>query len=206
MRRVAFVSAWNSGYDELAKVTLPNREEYCKRHGYDLITVPDWTGDRGPQWARIAVAIKQLAKYDTVFVMDIDAIITNPDFDFKWLAATSRSLTATEDINGFNCGMLLLNQSVWTLDFMRRYWDAGKFYSHHVNPEQTCMAHMLICEPQKEWEIVSQRKFNSFRYELFEYGPYPEGQWQKGDFILHLPSLDNDQRIKIFNAYLSSYR
>jgi hypothetical protein len=203
---VAIVSAWSADFSPLAQVTLPNIDAFCKHKNFDLITDPNWTGDRGPQWGRMELALKHLARYDALFVMDIDAIITNFDYDFDWLLKISPYLTATQDINGFNCGMMILQQSVWTLDFMRRYWEAGKNYANHINPEQTCMAHMLICEPQSAWSVVRQREFNSFRYEEYNYGPYPEGQWREGDFIMHLPSLPNERRIEIFNEYLSSHR
>lgn len=202
---VALVSAWSAEYQPLADIVLPNRRAFCDKHGFDLLINRDWRGERGAQWARMKLAIGAIALYDTVLVMDIDAIITNFEYDFKWLAKTTSFLTATKDINGFNNGMMLLNQSVWTLDFMRRYWEAGARYHHHVNPEQTCMAHMLICEPQSAWGVVPQREFNSFKYGEYNYGPYPEGEWQEGDFILHLPSLPNKRRIEIFNEYLSSH-
>ena len=203
---VAIVSAWSEDFYPLAQVTLPNIAAYCKYKHYDLITNPAWKGDRGPQWARMDLALKHLARYDVLFVMDIDAIITNFDYEFNWLIKTSRDLTTTQDVNGLNCGMMILQQSVWSLDFMRRYWETGARYLHHINPEQTCMAHMLTCEPQDKWMVKPQREFNSFRYEEYEGLNYPEGQWKEGDFVLHLPSMSNDRRIEIFNEHFSSHR
>jgi glycosyl transferase family (putative galactosyltransferase) len=202
--RGAIISACTADWLPLCDVTIPNRKDYCRRHGYDFIPRLTWTGDRKPAWARIELALAYLARYDTLFVMDVDAIITNPEIKIENLDI-GHDLVATKDINGFNCGMMLLRPSIWSLDFLRRYWDVGLRYEHHTNPEQTCLAHMLICEPRDKWDIKRQRDFNSFRYEEYDTS-FPEGQWEEGDFIMHLPALPNERRIEIFNEYFSSHR
>lgn len=204
--KVGVVTACDAAYNDLLSVVMPNRLDYCNRHGYTHI-LRGWNGDdRGPQWARIGAAISVLDEFDLMFIMDVDAIITNMDVKLEELSIFYPSLTATEDVNGFNSGMLMLQNSPWTEYFMKRYWKIGPLYNHYANPEQSCLAHLLICEPPAVWDVVPQREFNSYLYEHYDYGDYPLGQWQEGDFVLHLPGMDNAKRIEILNEKLSSHR
>jgi hypothetical protein len=197
--KIGIVSCWNKKYEVLANLVLPNRRIYCEKHGYESVEVGGWDSDtwegRAACWGRMDVSRKVLHRFDAIFVMDIDAVITNMDIKIEDLA--THDFVSTADVNGLNAGMILIKHTDWSAAFMDKYWETGKRYQHFPNSEQSCMAHLLICEPQEKWSIKPQRTMNSFPYHLYEDFKFPEGQWESLDFILHTPALDIQTRLKV---------
>ena len=195
---IAIISAWDKKYDALANITSPNHKMYCDKHGYELVTVNNWEGTwegRGPQWSRLDVARKTLHRFDAIFIIDIDMIITNMNIKIEDLA--THDFVCTYDVNGFNAASIILKNTEWAINFIDKYWTVGNRYLNFPNPEQTCMAHLLICEPKDKWDIKPQRTMNSFPYQYYEDLDFPEGTWAPEDFILHTPALPLEQRIEI---------
>ena len=68
--------------------------------------------------------------------------------------------------------------------------------------EQTSFAHLLPTESSKHWVAAPQRMFNSYKYGIYREGDCQEGEWRWNDFVLHLPAVSNEDRIKIFKEVL----
>lgn len=195
---IAILSAWDHSQADLAAVTWPNKKSYCDRHGYDAIAKVGDLPDRHPVWLRIAAARELLPRYDWIFLLDLDTMIMNPRITLESLlpADPDVDLVATYDVHGINTGAILLRNTAWTQDFLTKVWSATHFISF-PNAEQTAIAYLLFAEPQAKWRCLPQRSFNSFLYG--EYGlSHPGGEYQAGDFILHLPAMPNHRRVEIF--------
>jgi hypothetical protein len=195
---LAIISAWNSHYSSLADFTIPNREAYCQRHGYTAISEKlDDPGGRHPLWGKLHLATKHLQDYDWLWMFDTDAIITQPSFTPTWLAGPE-DLFATSDFNGFNSSSIFIRNTPWSHDVLRKWWVNGERFPLWACPEQTSLCMLLATEPKEKWACLKQRVCNSYLYNV--HGEHwPDGQWQPGDFILHIPSLPINRRIEIFN-------
>ena len=68
--------------------------------------------------------------------------------------------------------------------------------------EQSALVHLLYREPKDKWKCVGQRAFNSYLYELYPGLYCPEGQYQAGDFIIHLPGVANERKLPILRRFL----
>jgi hypothetical protein len=198
--RFAVFSAWDAGYAELAATTIPNRRTWCERWGYELVTCDRWEEARHPLWAKWKLARDRLPDFDWAFVLDVDAIICNPSRQLRdFLGDTD--LLVTADINGVNAGVLLLKNTPWTNALLEKIWNAEPSYRSYPNPEQSALAHLLCAEPKERWAVLPQRSFNSYLYGEYS-RVFPEGQYQDGDFILHLPALSRTRRLEIFRGIL----
>jgi hypothetical protein len=197
---VSVLSVWDRGYSPLAKITTPNHQRYCAQQGYSWIGLGDYQCARGPVWGRFEVLADHLAQVDLLAVVDVDLIFTSMDTKLEELAEADVCLGS--DMNGVNCGLMLYRRSEWSLDFVRKVWEAGPRFSHYPNPEQSTLAHLLFLEPKDRWHVHAQRVMNSYMESLYN-RTNPEGEWQVGDFVLHLPSLPLNTRIDTFRRVLA---
>jgi hypothetical protein len=199
---VTVVTAWDEKAARVGEYTWPNRVAYCARHGYSLRggRRPD-DDPHGGLWVKPAAISDALSAGDGwVTWLDADVLITAPETPLDWLGRTSADLVYSADINGLNCGVLFVRATDWSRSFVRK-WLAGKaMYETYQNADQSAIAHLLHGEPREKWECWPQRTFNSYRYG--EYGlSYPPGEWQPGDFALHLPGLSDERRLEIFGQF-----
>lgn len=195
---IAIVTSWNAAYQPLADLVIPNRQAYCDRHGYTLVTDNNFI-ERAGQWGKIDLARRTLPEFDAVFVMDLDAIFTNENLIIEDLA--DRDMTCTRDLNGFNNGQFIIKNTEWARQLLDVVWTLGAGWSHYPNPDQSCLVHHLVCEDQGRWSVKPQRSMNSYLHR--EHGlDCPVGEWQPGDFVLHVPNLSLSKRLAVLSGLL----
>jgi predicted O-methyltransferase YrrM len=204
--RVAVVSAWDREGAALAELTAPNKEAYCRRHGYTWRPAElfEESVEHGPAfcWAKIGAIREALGGADWVCWMDADLLIMDQTRPLSDFLSPGVDLVASHDVNGMNNGVLFWRDSPWTRGMLDRWEAARPRFAHYVNPEQSALVHLLYREPKERWAVVPQRLFNSYLYDLYPAYDCPEGNYAPGDFILHLPALPNDRRLEILREYL----
>ena len=127
-------------------------------------------------------------------------LVTTPGAALYWLDCTPADLVYSADINGLNAGVLFVRNTDWSRAFVTRWLSSRPMYERHPNADQSALAHLLHGEPREKWGAWPQRTFNSYGYG--EYGlVHPEGEWQKGDFALHLPGLSDGRRLEILREF-----
>jgi hypothetical protein len=207
---ITIVSCYNQTFDYLNQVVRPNKQQYCQKHSYKLLDIrketPPGTDDiKGLDailWAKPWAILEALKENDLVCWMDADMIVT--DMEVKMEPFFTHDLVFTGDINGLNAGIIFIRKCEWSINFINKWWESGKRFCHHISSEQTALAHLMPCEPQEHWQCIPQKRCNGFLYEWHD-NPYPEGQWEKGDFILHLPAMKNSLRRQIFTRVLAGH-
>jgi predicted O-methyltransferase YrrM len=199
--RGAVVSVWDHAMKDVAAITAPVMEEYCRRQGYA------WLGQQLPYWNPWVKpeAIKDaLGSYDWVCWLDADCLIMDQGYRIERFLHPTAELITSRDANGLNNGVMLVKNTDWTRGFVQKWRDQGPRFAGHPSADQTALASFLFLEPKEKWVCLGQTAMNSYLYELYPGLECPEGQYRKGDFILHLPALTNGRRIEIFKSVLAS--
>lgn len=191
----------------LADVTLPNIQRYCSRHGYQFTTHLDRGADEDPRpfgFRKTEEVLRLLRgmQYgrDLIMVLDIDLLITNQTVRIESFLEDESDLFVTHDVNGLNSGAYIIRSTIGMEKFLE---DAiGRWGNPGVYGEQDAMLDSLRLESFASLrKIVPHPAFNSFLYE--EYGMtmrHEDGQWKKGDFLLHLPGMSNEKRIQLLTS------
>jgi hypothetical protein len=201
--KVAIVTAWDAGAADLAALTEPNKQEYCRRHGYALRS---GLVDTGGHWVKIPALMSALPEFDWVVWMDVDLLVMNQAVRLEKFFDATVDLIGSHDAIGWNNGVFFLRNTPWSMSFLKTWAEIGRRYNGHPSPEQSALVHLLYREPKDKWKCVGQKAFNSYLYDLYEDLSYPEGQYCPGDFILHLPGLPNERRIEVIQRFLKEIR
>jgi hypothetical protein len=215
-------------WTEFAAVTDTNKKEYCDRHGYIFDTVGD-----GPWHTRIDLGIMgdwgfergyrfldMFAKYPTcewVMFSDCDALFTNHTVTLDRLADNRFHVILAADINGTNCGNILIRNSEIGRGFCQSMIAARAAYRDNMMAENQWIQEMATATYWKKWiKIVPQRMFNAYDYTLYKFPQITgtkdilgvDGQWQSGDFLIHIVggmAFDKqslEERMNIAKMYL----
>jgi hypothetical protein len=182
-----------------------NKIRYCRKHGYGCAIYKDvLDANRPASWSKI-LALKEVfaaGKCDWCFWIDADAIITNSEIRLETIIDEEYDLIVSQDINGINFGVFLIKNTPGA----RQFLDAVYAQTQHIhNPivENAAVREVIAKElaPMCAVKVESQRRFNSCLYGLYYYPPYPEGDFQRGDFVLHLPAASGEVRNALFTAF-----
>lgn len=189
--------------DTVSSFVIQNREQYCKRHGYDCFLLSKKLClTRSPPWQKIPMAMKLLfsskrRNYEWVWLLDFDAIIMNLDLSLDrhviqpgtGLKTVTNErdihIIATKDCNGLNTGSILLHRTEITRDLLLNAWATSPVFHRHVRyyAEQGGITTAMKRNEAAAAAVtyVPQSTFNAY----FESGcGY---MWRKQDFVLHFP-------------------
>lgn len=163
-----------------ADIGVRNKYQYCKKHGYMFLSVPNSLDDtRPPSWSKIKLVRRNLTAYEWIFWTDADSLIMNPGIRLESFLDTDADLVITDDQNGINAGQFFIRDSEASFKFLAEVWNRVEFL-HHDWCEQAAMAKVIeegfpikVCK-------LPQRSFNS----------YPQN-YQTGDFLLHFAGPEN---------------
>ena len=213
---IVFTTLHDTGYQPLADLTVEqNKRKYCERHGYPLIVKTDgWTYEKKAiGFEKVALIREALAKYPEcswVFFSESDAMITNFTIKLEQFADDRFHFILPADVNGTNCGNFMIRNSVIGRAYLDSIEAAGAIYKDHPMYENQYIQDSVTGTFWRSViKVVPQRLFNSYDYTtLPRYGPNPkdalgiEGQWQKGDFIIHFADKKLHERIELVKVYL----
>lgn len=207
---ITLCAYFTPSFHALSEVTVPNIRKYCDRHGYNLVFWSDVDkpeDDPRPFGFRKTERVLELLRAsragDILCVIDLDILITNQTVRLESFLDYEHDLFFTHDVNGLNSGVYLVRATLGTQKFMEdaiaRHGQPGVF------GEQDAMRDSLRIEAfESLTKIVPQSAFNSYMYQLYKevnlLDDIPEGNWEVGHFILHLPGMNNERRIEIFTS------
>lgn len=196
----------------MAAITVPNKTEYCTRHGYcyyqDVFTggCHPWPGyDRLP-------ALLMLLKsnsYDWIFWLGCDALITNMSIRLEDLIDANYGMVAATDGNELQMDSFLVQKGKRGLELIQRVWDTRN-ETHGPYLEQS---NLIKQSGKPEFsgtvKLIPQKQMNSMRYSL-----YPDyywnhrfvqkidclgnnGEWTPGDFVFHVPGRPFETKLNV---------
>lgn len=184
--KVAIITSGSANIADLIAVTLPNKTEYCLRHGYSLIL------DNQPYYEAIHNAhwiCTFLDRFDLVWMLDSDAIITDMRQPIHELPCIGPHVTVCEegivDWNWLNCGSVVLRSTLvsrtvlQTIAIERAYWEPLPCgWQTWMNSYAKSRPEHITVAPLRSFNsCVWNRPANSHD----EIG----GHWQAGDLVYH---------------------
>lgn len=131
--RIVVVMIYDDAFDSHKSLTqglLSNRRAYCEQQGYEMIvaTQKDIDKSRPAAWSKLLIVLKHLPKFDLVFYMDMDVVITNPHVSLRSISESYplSDIIMTADWSGPNTGLWFARNTKWTADFLRLAWSSGE--------------------------------------------------------------------------------
>lgn len=213
---IAVAYLYGENYSELASITKPSLIAYCAKHNYAChIKCVDknskgWYGFINTKYGR-----ELLDKYDLVFVMEGDFLITNLSPKIEDFIDEENHFYICKDRNNYNGGSWICKGTkegkAW-LDFVNSF-------ENEVDHEQYVFE--KYCSLTPFIKTLFHPSINSIPYSPY-YGPsygkmlfkegdetniptLEEGHWTPNCLNCHLPGLtDINQRIKIFTELKES--
>ncbi len=214
----------HSHLHELAAVTMPNKREYCERHGYEFQTHE--LGGQGINiegqygYRRMECVLEKLKNeaWDWIWVVGIDVLITNLTVKLETIADEQfgliHSCDALDPCLACMDSFLVNIKAIPLLEAVLSYRDSP---IGGLQEQSTTFA--LCQDPQFAGirKLLPQRVLNSYQYKAPNMIIYAHcgdrwksgidslgqsGEWQPGDFVLHAGAT-NSWQFKV--DYLGSF-
>jgi hypothetical protein len=183
---VAVVTSVSADIASLAAITVPNKLEYCVRHGYTLIA------DNQPYSEAVRnthLLCHYLDRFDFVWALDCDAIVTDMAQRIESLPCIGPHVTVCEEgiveWNRINCGSVVWRNTPETRRLLHEIASKVDEWQGLPCGWQTWLGN-LRTEPGDLLTVAPLRAFNSCVWNRpanakDEIG----GHWQPGDFVYH---------------------
>lgn len=196
--KITLLTAASPSYWELMKVTAPNKLDYCLKHNVQLsIREHDDVEKERVEFMKAA-----LHQTDWLWFMGTDTLIMNQTIDVRQFLDPEYDFIIGEDINGINNDVFFLRNNMAGHSFLDQVRHLNKYCNH----DQDSMFGAIESTIGLRTKIVHQKQFNSFKYDEYNYPDDGGGSYSDGDFVLHLPALTNERRIKLFTEYLKQVK
>lgn len=196
--KIAVATMYDQNYAELAQCVLPNLEAYCHKQDYHLHVEMN---PKNLHYTAIRVCQQLLKTYQAVFFMDLDIMVTNHNIQIESFLDDTNTFYLTEDINEINTGTMIVKDCAY-LDLILQSEPHFQIAQNYIETTRQYV------------KVLPHPSINSYPY-LTHYAPnyglipgwtprfslppkHENGNWQKGDFIYHLPGKPNHDRIRIF--------
>jgi hypothetical protein len=221
--RVAVLAGHTPMYAPLAVTTIYQKmAQYCLRHNYCLHVMrkidPEFFEPEskyyGFSWARLKAMLRlvESGAYEWVWCAGCDVLITNPamplddllEFDGKHV------LMCGERVAPLQADSFLVRCSNEGAGFLK---DIISRHQEYRNVNWIDNQAMIDTKGMHDsiTQIIPQWRLNAFDYSLFYhlgdiyrsgkdcYGN--RGQWRRGDFVIHWPAHDLEQRMRLLQKY-----
>lgn len=198
---------------ELAALTLPNKQEYCQRHGYEFQTHE--LGGEGINiegqysYRRMGFVLEKLKTegWDWIWVSGLDVLITNMTIKLESMMDDAygliHSCDALDPCLACMDSYLVSPKAIPLLECVM---------SHRENPigglqeQSTTFALSQEERFQGIRKVLPQRVMNSYQYKAENMTPYGahgsnwregidcmgnSGEWQPGDFVIHVGATNS---------------
>jgi len=184
--RVAIFTNVSKEIEPMARLTNPNKLEYCTKHNYSLIV------NNQPYKsivAGMASLINLLNMYDVLWTMDADTLITNMNIKIEELECLGPHMTVCEEgivpWNLINCGSIVWKNTNESKAILTAITQNKASWEPLVCGWQTWLA----ANKNNLGDIMTVaplRSFNSCVWNKPGNGPGdPGSHWQEGDFVYH---------------------
>jgi hypothetical protein len=183
---VAIVTSVSANVAELAALTVPNKLEYCLRHGYTLIC------DNQPYEEasyNTHYLCDYLDRFDLVWTLDSDAIVTDMTQRIEDVPFLGPHVTVCEEgiveWNRINCGSIVWRNTPAARGLLHAIHASIDEWTRLACGWQTWLQH-IKAEPENLITVAPIGAFNSCVWNRpanarDEIG----GHWSPGDFVYH---------------------
>ncbi len=212
--KIAVTIHFGESYLPLAKLVLPPLKDYCYKHDYTLFInecPPNQKGDY--TFIKTQKARELIEEFDLVFVIDCDTLITSSKKITDFID-DEHDFYICRDVNGVNAGSFIVKSSEWSMDFLDKinakkdeYIDEQNVIEKFVDEKIKFLPHPSINSIPYEYYAPS---YGYLAWEKMEVAPslptHEQGNWEVGDFLMHLPGLPLTQRLEIIQKTKNKLR
>lgn len=200
--KIALLTFYTGDHYKIADVVRENKDGYCKKRGYDHIEFKGPYNDGTLYYAidRLFYLRDILKNYDTIWVLNVQSIITNYNKKIEDLLEDGKDFVISADVGGLNAGSFIIKNSQWSfkwLDFLCKksplnptehwgnHWEQKIIQSNYQNIEWI-----------NNIKIVSQNEINSYIYSMYPpWNNSTPGDWRSGDRVLAFPGQSLEKRL-----------
>jgi len=211
--RICILTGHQDVWLPLAKLTTySNVAEYAMRWSHDMMVLSgNMPGVEYYPLLRLQEAVKlaESGKYDWIWVLGADLLITNMTIPLTKVIDSDFHLIISSDWNGWQADSFLLRCSPDGIRFISSVIFKFDEYANRPHKEQDAMfdlspRHRNVCK------LVPQRMLSAYNYDLYEDWAGissidlkgHSGQWQPGDFIIHWAGMNLPIRLEQAAKYI----
>jgi hypothetical protein len=208
-------------YKSLRDITSPNKIEYCQKHGYIFQERNDNFKFENLGFEKIyrILEILEEKQCDILYWCGTDTLITNYNIKITDLIDIEHDFFIATDANNINADSFIIKNTIDAREFFLRIINSYPQYAHHCWAEQQVIIDLITQNEHYKniTKILPQKIINCYDYSIYPnsnfsgaidrlrnkqdfYGNY--GQWEKGDFLIHWPATNLDQRLNLTKKYI----
>ena len=211
--RICITSMNKNNYNQLSKITWPNKVNYAEKHGYSsYLKTEDTMLNNGLVigFEKIYYIMNMLSDYDWIWHVGCDTLVMNYQKkieDIISLADNNESFIVATDCNGINMDSFIVKNSPEGKKLLSDCFDSHVLYNNRWFFEQ-----QFFWDNYEQYKdiikIVPQKTMNSYlAKELYPYQVNIDklgttSQYSEGDLLLHLPGIPLEKRIRILSKFL----
>lgn len=194
-------------YQDLADLTDLTKREYCDRHGYEFFVLKENKYSEVMGFNKIGYILDLLINHPDIewlLFSECDATITNLTIPIQEKIDNDYHIIIPVDRLNINAGNLLVKNSDRAKEYLQMILDSEPEYG-----EQTWAEQQVIIDTIDKYtdvvKIVPQRYMNSYIQAPYDYCDVRwdvfgnSGEWQVGDWILHMPGLHKPVRMNVMH-------
>lgn len=209
MHAVASINLPN--YQDLADLTDQTKIEYCERYGYKFFVLKENKYSNVMGFNKIGFMLDLLnsnPELEWLLFSECDATITNLTTKIEDKIDNDFHVIIPVDRLNLNAGNLLVRNSPEGRAYLQMIMDHEPEYGNKEWAEQQVMID-TIDNFTDSVKIVEQRYMNSYIQAPYDYCDVRvdilgnSGEWQEGDWILHMPGLNKSVRIDVTKQILN---
>lgn len=202
---------------EVLNLTLPSKQEYCKKHNYDLLSLRSFAADTECNFnsshvgfLRAVMAFRQLRFYDNVMWIDADSIITNMEFTIEDFIINDACFIASYDwmhFNSFSTGNFIVRKTKDTQNLFNRFIAASQYRLNDIMAEQGTLNQIYneLDSNKEMFNILPHKFLNSVPEFLVNTDTWRNDNnrsgiikpWTPDCFLAHLTGLSTAERVSV---------
>jgi hypothetical protein len=196
--------AVGEAYQKQVEPGLINKQRYCQLHNYKFVLGKKCLDLSRPiPWSKIKLILEVMKDPNIkwIFWTDADSLIMNQNLPLEELIDENFCFIVTNDLNAsINSGQFFLKNCEWSRNFLKDVY-SHKELIHHGWWENKAIIDEFEqkIEVREHTKILKQRVMNSYPPELTK--NLAESTYQKGDFIIHFPSIKGERLKKLMKYY-----
>jgi hypothetical protein len=182
----AIITSVSENIRDVATLTMPNKLEYCLRHGYSLVA------DNQSYEAAVSrtnLLCHYLDRFDLIWTLDADTLITNMAVPIESLACLGPNVTVCEEgtvsWNRINCGSMVwknTGKSKWLANHISETVEQWRSlpcqWQTFLGTNADALGDVLTVAPLRSFNSCVWNRPGNERDEI-------GGNWQPGDLVYH---------------------
>jgi hypothetical protein len=220
-------STTDNTYCEVLELTLPSKQRYALKHGYDFMVLRSFGSDKRNKlqrtdynvgFLRVLRALEMLEYYDSVMWIEGDSLITNDNYtieDFSiddeytlyasWDWMHKNQYTNGSYSHAFSMGNFILHNSKHIGVFTNMFFNAA---SKHFSEEQFTLNALYAQTPiQNTIKILDHRFLGGVPKQIEDIWENRKliDPWTEDFFLAHFTGISNKNRIDMMKNYFGKY-